>query len=328
MKKFDLGFGESVAVREAFLETAKRTPIVFTQEEMGEMGYPDHSGDPELIKLTRQVIKRQTGNDYSYIYITNGATGALNVTLRALKNFGVADTCVTREAPYFRYYPDIVKYSGMNHVNTPPIGVGFVRLIDSPSNPIADFSWYHSVNPQETVIWDSVYHTQSYAPGKHPQPNHDILVGSYSKLTGLNGLRLGWVATNRLFFAVAISSLVNSEYCGISVPSTKIVLETVGKFRKAHWESFEQNAQNRLDYNREQISKLEKFFGGTPVPENGMFYFGPMDSACKRLLTKSNVTWSPGPSLGAANDFGRLNVGQNMHTVRDAVKTVLKNDKC
>jgi len=180
------------------------------------------------------------------------------------------------------------------------------------------------------IIWDMVYYGNVYAPHKltrHPQPQHDILVGSYSKLTGLNGLRVGWIACNDENSYLEMKKLVTSEYCGISAASTKIIKETAGKFNEHHWNFFEWLAQSRLDCNRGEFSKLEKFFGGQPVGPYGMFYYAPTDKACRKLLEKSGVIWSPGSHLGTTDDFGRFNIGQDIELVKKAVATVLKNDK-
>jgi aspartate/methionine/tyrosine aminotransferase len=202
-----------------------------------------------------------------------------------------------------------------------------IYLVDSLSNPLGKFSEMKKNIFDSPIIWDAVYYGNVYAPGNHPQPQHHVLVGSYSKLTGLNGLRVGWIACHELRGYNIMKQLVAAEYCGISAASTKIIMDTVGKFTDWHWDSFEHNAQNKLDYNRGEFSKLEKFFGGQPVGPYGMFYYVPMDTACKRLFEKSGIIWSPGSQLGTTDDFGRFNIGQDIQLVRKAVATVLKNDK-
>ncbi len=83
-----------------------------------------------------------------------------------------------------------------------------------------------------------------------------------------------------------------------------------------------------LNCNREEWSKLEKFFGDTPVSPIGMFYYGPMDETCKKLMNKAGIHWTPGPQMGTFHDnHGRFNIGQDNKLIRDAVKAVLKADK-
>ena len=329
-KKFDMAWGESVAVRKAFLETIPHKYVNFEYSSLENLGYPAHDGDPSLISLTQEVIKRQTGNDYKYILITNGATGGVTIALRSLAQSRAIQNCITRKPPYFRLYPGMIRAAGMVHKDYEDLLINVENaayLVDSLSNPHGTFSTLKKNLWNNPIIWDAVYFSQVYAPGKHPQPDHDILVGSYSKLTGLNGLRVGWIATNDQLMYQRMKLLVISEYCGVSAASTKIILETAGTLSTWQWEAFERNAQNRLDYNREEFSKLEKYFGGTKVGPYGMFFYAPMDGVCQRLFEKSGVIWSPGQDLGTNNEFGRFNIGQDPHLVKDAVKSVLKNDK-
>lgn len=329
-KEFNLGWGESVAVRDAFLETLSGAPIEFDLDVLSKMGYPKHEGDPALVELTKKIIKRQTGNDYQYVLITNGATGGVTISLRACHTLG-SNECVTDPAPYFRLYPDMIASSGLRHSMGDPTPEAYgpiTRLIDSPSNPLGRFSDAKK-RLNSIVIWDTVYFNRVYCSPdiKYPQPQHDILVGSYSKFTGLNGLRVGWIATNDGLLYERLKILVTAEYCGISSASTRIIMETAGKFTEKHWESFERGANFWLDYNRGEWSKLEKFFGNVSVLPVGMFYYAPIDKHCKKLLEKSNIIWSPGGQLGTSDDFGRFNVGQDSRLIKEAVKAVLKNDK-
>lgn len=337
MKTFDLGWGESVAVREAFVNVAA-SPVVFGVKALNDLGYPAHEGDAKLIELTRKIIKRQIGLDYKYILITNGATGALNIALRSYMLSAGIQACFTRKAPFFRYYPAIIRNAHMAHFQglydsdakkeaNEVFGRKRVYLVDSLSNPLGQMHFCPKDLMENPIIWDAVYYGNVYAPGIKATPEHDVLVGSYSKFTGLNGLRVGWIAVNDTFLYDRMRRLVTPEYCGISAASTKIILETAGKFTKTDWENFEYRAVRNLDDNRNEMAKLEKYFGNTPVSPFGMFYYGPMDEACKALMQKSGIIWSPGSHLGDTDDFGRLNVGQDMKLVKEAVKTVLKNDK-
>lgn len=331
MKTFNLGWGESVAVRKSFLETHKN-PIVFSTKTLSELGYPDYAGDPALVELTRKIIKRNIGVDYPYILITNGATGGATIALRSFQLARKFEYCIVRPPPYFRMYPMMVHSAGLKlyHWDTKQNdypGIQGIVLVDSISNPTCEFSALTRNGSRDPIIWDAVYYGNIYAPGIHPKPEHDVLVGSYSKLTGLNGLRVGWIACHEKKGYELMKSLVMAEYCGISAASTKIILDTAGQFTDEEWTSFEISAKYKLDCNREEFSKLEKFFGGASVSPYGMFYYAQMDYSCKKLFEKSGIVWSPGSQLGTNDDFGRFNVGQDTKLVKKAVETVLKNDK-
>jgi aspartate/methionine/tyrosine aminotransferase len=326
MKKFDLTWGESVCVRTAFLETLGGAPVIFGYDQFEQFGYPKHEGHPELIELTKKVIKRQTGRTYKHVLLTNGATGAATITLRTLKQRG-HNTCFTRTAPYFSIYPSMIKAAGFErHVTEGHDifpGDKCIGLIDSPTNPQGIFvSGRVFTDP---VIWDAVYHNKVYtSERRHEIPGHDIVVGSYSKLLGINGIRVGWIAFNDDSLYNDLYKNVTAEYCGLSHASTHILLTVLKEF---YWEQFEQNARYQLDFNRGEWSKLEKYFGDHPVSKVGMFYYAYMDKACKKLMEKSGVLWMPGTTLGADDDFGRINLGQDNRLILNAVKEVLKIDK-
>ena len=326
-KEYNLGWGESVAIRQAFLETVKNMPIVFTKKSLEDMGYPKHEGDPELVELTKKILKRQIGRDYRYILITNGATGGVTISLRAFKMMGY-ESCEVEGPPYFRFYPDMIVAAGLEQNHHSNRGKDkTVYLVDSPSNPLGNFSDLRKNLQNSPIIWDTVYFNKVYCPGNYPQPDHDVIVGSYSKLTGLNGLRVGWIATNDALLYERFRTLVTAEYCGISVASAKIIMETAGKFTDKDWESFEKRANFLLNCNREEWSKLERYFGDQPVIPVGMFYYAPVDKHCKKLLERSGVIWSHGSSLGTSDDFGIFNLGQDPKLIKRAVRDILRNDK-
>ncbi len=328
-KAFNMGWGNSIAVRSAFIQSLTGRDVVFTMKDLGEMDYPPHDGDQTLIDLTRRVIERQVGPTYRYILLTNGATGGVTLALRAYKKRG-CNTVFTRSPPYFPIYPAQIASAGLIHrteTDDKPEGDRPVALIDSPTNP-------HGVIVNEgerfsmPMIWDAVYHNRVYTSGNYKPMACDVIVGSYSKLLGINGLRTGWIATNDPLLYERLKELVTAEYCGLSSASTIILLRILGQFKDDRWwEGFEREARFNLDYNREEWSKLNGYFGGVPVSPIGMFYYSYMDDACKELMAKSGISWTTGSSLGTHDDFGRFNLGQDCRVVRNAVREVLKNDR-
>lgn len=325
--KYDLGFGNTVCVRQAFLETIRNDMIVFTHDSLSKFDYPDRYGDPELIKITREVIKRQTGIYKKYVFLTNGATGAVTIGLRAFRQRGKT-ICYTRKAPWYLRYPSMIAAADLIHLNEthgvdPTEGV---VLLDVPSNPEGSIRGIDN-SITAPMILDSVYLNNVYLSAAHrkflPIYSHEILAGSYSKLLGMNGLRIGWIATNDFLLAERIRDLIVGEYCGLSVASTEILKNVLFNF---DWDSFEKSAQMKLDYNREQWSRLERYFGQTPVQDSGMFYYGPTDETCRKMLAKSGIKYTSGLDLGTDDNFGRFNLGQDCRTIGDAVRAMLSED--
>lgn len=322
--RFDLGFGNSRCVREAFMETVG-TPYEgykFDYLDLRAMDYPEHEGDPKLINIAHQVIRRQIGQSYKHVFITNGATGGVVIALRAYAERGNF-YCHTRKAPWYGRYPGMIKAAGMSRTSHNDIK-DTVILLDLPSNPLALMDEIEN-DMGHPVILDAVYYNNIYCGRSlRPEVPHDVLVGSFSKLFGINGIRLGWLATNDDLLAVRIKELVTAEYCGLSVPDAELIKRMWDRF---NWEYFEQVSKIYLDSNREEWSKLERYFSGTKTPDIGMFYYAPMDEQCRKLMKSAGVLWTKGPTMGTSEEFGRFNVGQETFLIREVVKEVLKTDR-
>lgn len=319
---FNLGWGQSVAVREAFVRYCK-TSTVITPQSLMKYDYPAHEGDKALISLTADVIMKTLGLSYKHIFITSGATGGCVIAMRAFRQMGYSQ-CFTRQAPYYVRYPKMIEASGLEHTLNPlKDHLNTVALIDLPSNPLASMKVPAFIGLP--VILDAVYLNQVYMdPILVKHIPHDVLVGSYSKLLGINGIRLGFMATNEDIIATKMSELVTSEYCGLSMPSQDLLVDILPTF---DWDQFFPYARFKLDLNREQFQKIEKFFQDTPVNPIGMFYYAPVDAKAKEILARANVSYTPGSSMGTNDDFGRFNVGQDNRMIEDAVKAILKADK-
>lgn len=331
MKKFDLTWGESVAVRHAFLEQTRGRSVQFTQQDLREMDYTPFNGDARLIEQTNSVIYRQVGANYKHIFLTNGASGACTLALRAYQHKGCS-VMGTNPPPFFPLYPAMARAAGIydiTHDGAHTSCLKRVFLLDSPSNPSGQATDSPAWALGDPVIWDAVYHNAVYCSVLGPSPAHTVHIGSYSKLTGINGLRLGWLATNDDLLAAKIAELIAPEYCGLSKPSKIILQRLLDEVPPLSndWFAFERAARYRLDFNRTEWSKLEKYFQGQPVPVNGMFYYAEMDNACKRLMEKAGVLWQVGSKCGTSDDFGRFNIGQDPKVISAAVKSVLKADK-
>lgn len=317
--RFDLGFGNSPAVREAFIDVYKGNMLVMTHADLDGMDYPDRDGDKELIEITKKVIERQIGIKYRHIVLTNGATGGVVIALRAFKEKG-ALACSTRPAPWYLRYPMMIKAAGLVHVQSDLDKT--VSLIDLPSNPLNEMARPTWTAGSETII-DGVYLNKVYTDGCFKPPRHAAMVGSYSKLTGMNGIRIGWVATNNSLLYARMRDLAIAEYCGLSVPSVTILKRMLLNY---NWEVFETMARVRLDWNRTMFSKLEKYFGGTPVSPRGMFYYAPVDKQATNLLEKAGIEWTKGSLLGTNDGFGRFNLGQRTSILSDALQAIRKAD--
>jgi aspartate/methionine/tyrosine aminotransferase len=322
MSKYDMGFGHSVCVRQAFLDVYNGHPITFHDLDLNKFDYPKHEGDEEVVAIVKDFMKRQFGKEYKHVLLTNGATGGIVITMRAYAQKG-CKFCQTRSAPNYLRYPGMIKAAGLEHVHQNRWTTdNTVCLLDMPSNPLGlmDNPMNSTVAP---TILDGVYFNNVYTQGNVKLVPHNEFVGSFSKLLGLNGIRIGWIATDNSLMYERLRELVVSEYCGLDIASSVILKNALRHFR---WDIFEIYARDNLNFNREEWAKLERYFEGTPVAENGMFYYAKMDASCKRLMEKSGVLWTPGSLLGTGDNYGRFSLGQGCELTQEAVKTVIKND--
>lgn len=320
---FDLGFGNSVCVREAFLNTYSGALIVTTHDTLSKFDYPPYTGNPELVKKTKNIIERQTGHRYKHVILTNGATGAINVALRAYSLMGY-DTCVTRTAPYYLRYPTMIIQAGLKHIHETDhqIMLKTVALLDCPSNPLNLKGGI--AQPGTPTILDGVYLNNVYTNGGITLPKHAVYVGSYSKLTGLNGLRVGFIGVDDDTMYQRLTNQVMAQYCGLATSESLIAEQLLDGM---DWETFENKAKFYLDCNRQEFSILEKYIGDTPIQGEGMFYYGPMDAAAQRLFEKAGVVWTKGSTLGTDDGYARFNLAQDRNLISEAVRSVIKCDR-
>src|SRR5579864_8071227 len=116
MKKFDLAWGNAVVVRSAFLKGLPNKTVFFGLNDEN-LSYTPHNGDPRLIEITRKVIERQVGSAYRHILLTNGATGAVTITLRAYAQ-KLYRVVITRQPPFFPIYPSMIEAAGMRQIHS------------------------------------------------------------------------------------------------------------------------------------------------------------------------------------------------------------------
>src|SRR3989344_4989225 len=86
-KMFNLGWGQSVAVREAFVKFCKTSTIISPKDLM-KYDYTAHDGQQALISITADVIMKTLGLSYKHIFITSGATGGCVIAMRAFRQSG------------------------------------------------------------------------------------------------------------------------------------------------------------------------------------------------------------------------------------------------
>jgi len=323
--ELDFGWGEPFCVREALKHYYTRQKL--RSIDIDAMGYSPDDGNEKLIKYTRQFIAKTTGIVYDHIIMTHGTTGALNVVLRALKRQENKDICFTHHH-HFPYYPEIIKKNGYEHrtglYRDHQKDLGYsnrVGIVDSPSNPEGDLLLYS--DKCNNIIWDSVYHNPVFVNSIPVKPDHRVNCGSFSKVFGLTGARVGWIATNSQSDYEMFTAENLYENCTMSFASQDFVLDVMDN---TDLDQFMLSSRYRVNNNREMFDRICYLFDGQAVPENGMFYAAWATPYTQRLLDKIGVK---SVTLGqeGKNKLLRFNLAQTNDLTKKAIRYIMKEDR-
>lgn len=317
---YNMGFGDSFVIREA-LEYFIDFEMLF--QTVPYLGYADTKGDAELENHIKEFVKLNTGLDYNHVVITSGANMAIAASLQAMEK--LHSSKVYFDDLHFLKYPHLVKAMNMLRVDKEEFLADerVIQLTASPANPTGELNL---IGDKKRTIWDACYHNQIYispVSSVHtPLPDHALSVGSMGKVTGMNGIRIGWVATNSETLARTIRE--RHYIMTLSVPTNS--LEVVRNFfQKVDVERFMAKSWSYLCDNRHELSKLEYLFE-SPVNPKGMFWFTKTDKSVKDLLVRAGVTFIEGVECGGTEDHIRITLGQDRKLTRAMVMAVRKLD--
>lgn len=321
----NFGWGDTDGIREIMMRlypTAHENSDLLSLDQ----GYPAHEGHPELILEVKKLVKDLTKKDYKHILITNGATNGLCAALHSMspKEIFINDR-------YFGFYPGITKqFSG--NVQSIPIKdsafhhqSGSVVIIDSPSNPRGELITELdslSANPLQ-VIWDAAYWSPTYASGldKLPMPAHDIMVGSLSKLTGINGIRVGWIATNSDSLYEKANDYITHNLCGVSGLSQDLARRIL---KHVDLETFYAQSNQLIQDNKSELSRVSSLFDGQKIPDLGMFAYWKADDLLLSKIKESGIVFTCGSTVGGNKNEVRINLARKRHLTKNLVDILKK----
>lgn len=325
-KILDFSWGDTRGIRKVILDVYKGLGAIQSMPLI-DYGYPPYEGDPELVRLIRDLTKYLTKDDYKHIAITAGCTHAASAAFSALKSGGAS--AVATRSMYYPRYPMIIKEAGLAHAywdsRTPGYSSQDIVVVESPSNPqglvtIADFA-------TKKVVWDAAYYTPTYGavPGVNKVWDTKVYCGSLSKLTGINGIRVGWTATNDELVHNKIIDYIKSTVCGVSYPSQYVAKEILKNLESLEAFFFKSNLL--ISLNKEEVAKLRGIFGSDDIPLFGMFAFFEVDDAMLKLFDKAGVKFTSGADCGATNLSVRINLANSNEQTAEMVKRILKADR-
>ena len=315
----DLSFGDPVIIRQ-------QLKSIYSLSS-SSVGYRmDDECEQEIVKWVRSYYKNNFHKEYKHIILSHGANGALHNLISVLKHGN--DYFSTHDMA-FAWYKRLFKMEGVFHA---PLRINELKrseadrstiyVVDTPSNPYGD-QILNKKLPANSVIWDSVYASSLFMNAAVlDAPDHFAMVGSFSKIFGLSGLRIGWIGTDDDFLAEKLKSNVLTTYCGLSTPSLEMAASVIDRIDILN---FNKIARLHLDFNREEFNKLKNIFN-MECFENGMFYLGYLDNKNKEILERSEVKGMVLTNMDKVEHI-RFNIADDYVKTKNAIKAILKADK-
>ena len=315
---WDLSWGEPVCVREVLDKHYRQS---FKPIDILNMGYAPDDGNEVLVELIQDYLLDTCGKTYEHVIVTTGTVSAINVVLRTFQKYE-GTKYVSTYSNHFPWYPHIIEKNGLKHrLHHLRVEDNQMKLIDMPSNVTGNMS---QSNFGDKCLWDSVYYNPVYinSPRLSLRP-HRVNVGSFSKVLGLTGLRIGYIATDSTTDYKRFQSENLYESGTISQPSQALITDIL---ETMPFDKFYYHAKASVNNNRESLNKINHLFNGQMVQNNGMFYAVQADSKAVSILDKALVKYVV-LSEDGSGQFIRFNLGQNNKITADAVKEIEKVDK-
>lgn len=323
--RYDFGIGEPVFARQALSNFYKGYTVNILDSK-----YPQDEDNNTLRNNIRNFVKSTTGWKPNYIVITNGASSAIFMVLKMFKDY-ISDPTYISVNPYHYFgYTKASSVAGVTLKGDLPIrslnlnqGNDNPYLIDSPSNPLGN-----SIGGFESTMsaWDAAYHSSIYTSNLSTFPKSPIMIGSFSKLFGLSGLRLGWVATDDLFYYLTVDGLNGSINYGVNLEGQAIINDV---FKKVDLTDYQKTAKMYLDDNRTEFSKLENIFGAK-IRKDGMFYSIPFDVSLSTKFSSLGFrtetiypTWGGDGFSYPQERLIRISLGQDRELTKQTVRMLL-----
>jgi aspartate/methionine/tyrosine aminotransferase len=326
----NFGWGDTDGIREIMLDRYSKDvpshPKTGTDIFNLDQGYPAHEGNPELILLVKDLIKKLTKKEYKHVLITNGATNGICATLSALspEEIYINDR-------YFSFYPGITKQFAKK-----VFSVSFkkdiishhpdaVAVIDSPSNPRGDLiiDLETASDTKIDTVWDAAYWSPAYVPSLQnmPMPEHRVMVGSLSKLTGINGIRLGWIATDEDAVYEKCLDYITHNLCGVSGLSQDLAISIL---KYVDLDRFFSDSASLLADNKSEFSRVSSLFGNQKIPDLGMFIYWNVDPALLQKVKNAGIIFTSGSFIGGKENEIRINLSRKKHLTKNLVDLLLK----
>jgi aspartate/methionine/tyrosine aminotransferase len=218
----DAATGEATIVRDALLSTFDLDKEAFSirlDDERCE--YPTPNGIKSLVKLLEDKYQAP-------VIITNGAKQGLSAAFFACIKLGI--TTYNMRTPYWSMFLPLADHHGLKFVET-EYGMHLLVMPSNPDGFTLDYNYIQYLTQYHkslgiAVIHDAVYFSHTYLPTDYKLgPLGDVQIYSLSKLTGLAGLRIGYVVCHNPKFYDHIINYQEMSTVGVSTFSQGFAYE-------------------------------------------------------------------------------------------------------
>ncbi|CAA6665507.1 unnamed protein product [Spirodela intermedia] len=221
----------------------------------------------EIIRLHRLVGNART--EGRHIVVGTGSTQLFQAALYALSSPDALEpVSVVSAAPFYSSYPAVTDFlrSGLYRWAGDARSFNgdgpYIELVCSPNNPDG-FVMEAVVNKEEgKTIHDLAYYWPQYAPITGAS-SHDIMLFTFSKITGHAGTRIGWALVKDRDVAEKMTKFIELNTIGVSKDSQLRAARILGAVSDGIFDFGRRLMAERWDRLREAV----RITGSFSVPE-------------------------------------------------------------
>ncbi|CAN8239213.1 unnamed protein product [Cochlearia groenlandica] len=262
--------------------------------------------EPELEEAIKELhgVVGNAATEDRYVVVGTGSTQLCQAAVHALSSMaGTKPVSVVAAAPYYSTYVEENTYvrSGMYKWEGDAWGFKkgpYIELVTSPNNPDGTIRESVVNNEEEAkVIHDFAYYWPHYTPITHCH-DHDIMLFTFSKITGHAGSRIGWALVKDKEVAKKMVEYITINSIGVSKESQ---IRTA-KILKVLKETCDSESENFFEYGREMMkNRWEKL--REVVKETDVFSLPKYPEAHCNFFDKSFESYPAFAWLGAKEEM-------------------------
>jgi aspartate/methionine/tyrosine aminotransferase len=235
------------------------------------------------------------------IVIGNGASQLLT----AISTLGNIGTYAPFWSRFDKLIPQLIVFTNeWSHQRYAEAKIPFELLVTYPNNPNG------ALSPlvDEAKIVDASYHWPTfYRPGEPlKRLSNDVILFSFSKLTGLSSTRLGWALVKKPYDKTRMQEYVEVSTCGVNVLSQQVATQAIDNITLNYKTNacILQQGQSILNARINAIAEFypEHIYGG----HRGMFLYVKEPGS---VFDDINVKYVRGTPFGGSHTYVRLNLG-------------------